>query len=704
MEPMEEQPQDMPVDTTPSTGMVREVNPGLSQSRRSLVREWADKVLRAKKHWEAAHKAMRDDMDFFMGKQWRHGNGDKYVANIVQRHVQQRVASLYAKNPKAIARRRETIDFLLWDGNPGTLQAAQAASDLSVRETGFPNPQSIAMLQDVQRGFEARARADKVAKTLEIVFRHTVEMQNMKQSMKQLVRRVCVTGVGFVKVGFHRVMGKRPEDVEKITDITEQLVMMNRLMADSVDGKFDQDHAKAEQLRLLLAELQSKEDYIVDEGLVFDFPQSHSIVIDPRCRQLKGFIGADWVAQEFILSLDEIKDIYGVDLGTAYTRQEETGQIYGQDDDKKKRDCELARVWEIYSKTDGIKYVVADGYPEFLQEPSAPEIKIKRFWPFFTLTFNEVENDREIYPPSDVALLRPIQEEYNLARQRLREHRNANRPLYVTPVGSLSPEDIQKLQVREANEVVQLQAIQAGQAVDQVLQAVKPVPIDPSLYDTSMLIEDMLRVVGSQEANLGGTGGGTATEVSVAESSRMSALGSNVDDLDEFLSEIARASGQVLLTMMDPMTAQKLAGQGAVWPTLSAQQIADELILEIEAGSSGRPNRAAEIANFERLAPILLQIPGIDPHWLAKEAIKRMDDGMDLQDAIGSSLPSIVAMNAQKQLATGNISSDPNAQGQEGAGNVAPAAGAPGAPGGGQVPNVPQADLYNAPPSAPNAL
>lgn len=688
----------------PPSGIVRDIPADLSQSRRALVGDWQSKVLRAKRHWEEAHKRMRSDMDFFMGKQWKYGNGDKYVANLVQRHVQQRVASLYAKNPKAVAKRRETMDFVLWDENPGSLQAAQTVNDITIQQTGMQDPSAMALMQDVSNGMEARKRADKIARTLEIVFHQSVEAQNFKTQMKQLVRRVCVTGVGFVKLGYHRMMGKRPEDVEKITDITEQLTTLSRLVADQADGKFEVDDKRTEQLKLLLKELSEKEDFILDEGLVFDFPQSHTVIIDPRCRQLKGFIGAEWVAQEFILDVEEIKEIYGIDLGIHYAAREDETEQSNLHGDKAKREGELARVWEIYCKRDGMKYVIAEGYPEFLIEPGRPELNIKRFWPFFVLTFNEVENDREIYPPSDISLLRPIQEEYNLARQRLREHRNANRPLYVTPTGSLSRDDIVKLQTREANEVVMIQAIQPGQSVDSVLQAVKPAPIDPALYDTSMFVEDLFRIVGSQEANMGGTGGGTATEVSVAESSRMSALGSNVDDLDEFLTEIARASGAILLTMMDPVSATKIAGPGAVWPSLSAQQAADELILEIEAGSSGRPNKSAEIANFERIAPILMQIPGIDPTWLAKQAIKRLDDSMDLTEALQASLPSIVAQNAQKQTSTGNPATDPNQQGAQGAGNVEQVAGPSGSPGGVSVPNVPQADLYNEPGPPPNAI
>lgn len=685
------------------SGIKRKIDENLRASRRALVKKWGDKVMHAKKHWELAHRRMKEDSDFYMGKQWpfHRGDDDRYVANLAQRHVQTRVAALYAKNPKAIVKRRKAMDFQIWEGSASELMMAKTANDESLMYVGAPNPASMALMKDVQQGFEKRRKLDKVAETLEVVFKHTLEHQNFKIQMKQLVRRVCVTGVGFVKIGYHRVLGSRPEDVEKITDVTEQLRMLERLELDQRDGKFDENSHKAEQLRLLLKELTEKQqenETITDEGLVFDFPQSCNIIVDTRCRQLQGFIGAEWVAQEFLLTCNEVKEVYGVDLGTTYTRQEQKLTESGMSE---KTSDDLARIWEIYCKRDGLKYVIADGYPDFLVEPSCPDLKLRRFWPFFCLLFNEVENDREIYPPSDVRLLKPIQMEYNLARQRLREHRNANRPMYVTPIGMLSENDVKKLIDRQPNEVIQLNSLQPGQAVNQVIQPMMPIPIDPALYDTSMFMEDMFRVVGSQEANLGGGTGNTATEVSVAESSRMSSLGSHVDDLDEFLTDLSRASGQVLLTMMDPATATKIAGPGASWPTLSAQEIADELYLEVEAGSSGRPNKATEIANFERLAPLLIQIPGIDPTWLAKEAIKRMDDGVDLTEAVKAAIPSIVQQNAQKQMGEAQMAGGPAAMG--GAPMPAPEAGAPGAPGGGnaQVPNMPQPKMYGIAPQAP---
>ena len=110
-----------------------------------------------------------------------------------------------------------------------------------------------------------------------------------------------------------------------------------------------------------------------------------------------------------------------------------------------------------------------------------------------------------------------------------------------------------------------------------------------------------------------------------------------------------------------------------MWPELTAQEIADEVFLEIEAGSTGKPNQAAELRNLERVLPYVIQIPGIDPKWLAKEVLKRMDDKLDLDAALAEGTQSVVAMNGQR---------DANAamgMGQASAGAMnAPTPGAPG--------------------------
>ena len=93
---------------------------------------------------------------------------------------------------------------------------------------------------------------------------------------------------------------------------------------------------------------------------------------------------------------------------------------------------------------------------------------------------------------------------------------------------------------------------------------------------------------------------------------------------------------------------KRIVGPGAVWPDLTRQQIAEEVWLEIEAGSSGNPNQAQQIANAQKIYPLVMQIPNIDPEFLARDLLHRLDDKLDLTQAFKSPLPSIVAMNTMR--------------------------------------------------------
>lgn len=661
----------------------------VSEARKQLVTSWIGKVQEAKAHWKKDFDRMREDTSFCYGKQWPGNDEDRYVANVTLRHVQQRVATLYAKNPKAVARRRKRLDYAVWDESPQTLMMAQQSL-----MQGIPDPQAIAVIQDYQQGTQRKKLAEAVGKTLEIVYQNEIDTQplNFKTQMKQLVRRAITTGVGYVKLGFERTLDMSPDSVERVSNLQEKLAYLERLMDDQEGGEMESTVKEAEELRLMLHDLENNPDQIAHEGLVFDYPLSTSIIIDPACRQLKGFIGASWIAQEYLLTAEKIEEIYGVDVshkGTQYyinDRREPgepwaykfTGSSFGDndDDDRSKRKTSLRCVYEIYDKQSGMVYTVCDGYENFLAEPASPSVTVAQFFPIFPLTFNDVEHESLLFPPSDVHLVKHMQREHNRAREALREHRIANRPKTAVPKGILDEEDKIKLETHPANAIIEMNGLAPGQAIKDVLQPFSGPGVDPNLYETSYVFDDFMRTVGTHEAVMGGMSGGTATEVTAAEGARTSASASNVDDLDDFLSALAESASMVLLTEMDQETVMEVVGPGATWPQMSADDIAKEIYLQIEAGSSGRPNKIQELQNIERIVPLLLQIPGISPEWLAREVVRRLDDRLDVTEALMAGMPSIIAMNANHQPMGADVGNAPEAQGVEGNTNAPQPGGA----------------------------
>lgn len=677
-----------------------------------------------KEHHKNAFKQMRDDMFMAMRGRDKDRSEQSYKANFIGRHVKVKTAALYAKNPKAVARRPERLDFAVWDENPASLmlafQTVQAAMAAKVQADMMPPEQTAmgtlvpaqpelppgfeeaqALIADFQKGTAYRQLVDKIGKTLEILFARSLRDQepvDFKTAAKQLVRRCCTTGVGYVELGFVREHGPRDGLTAQLADAKVRLDHLRRLAEEVVEGEIDGDDAEMAELEASIASLTAEPEIVLREGLTFDFPASTKVIPDKLCRSLVGFIGAEHLTIEYQFTIDRVEEMFpGVDLKTdGYTGygadgssdQKDTqieipfdNEIGGDSGSTEKKGKDLVCVWKHYDKPSGLVYFVADGYKKWLREPAAPDVFVEKFWPLFALTFNAVESEDDLFPPSDVYLLRDQQNEHNRSRQGMREHREAARPRWGVTKAVLDDEDKNALKNAKPFDVIELNKAPEVKLAE-VIESI-PVPgVDPNLYGTEQFFGDTQIVVGAQQAQFGGVAKATATESAIAANSTASSDGSSSDDLDSFLTVVARAAGQVLLGEMSEEQVMKIVGPGAVWPALSLSQIASEIFLEVEAGSSGRPNQAVEIDNLSKMMPFLLQMPDIDKTWLAKETLKRMDDRLDLTAAIAAGAPSIVAQNQQAQPGTGDTASDPNAQGQQGGAN-APQQPKPESPGSG---------------------
>lgn len=702
---MDEELQDMPPTVVEEPGTA-----GIPEDEIALVQKIVSEIENDCKKHDPAFKRMREDMQLAThgaDKDW--AKGGNYIGNIIGRHVKQKTAALYAKNPKIVARRRETLDFAIWDENPdGLLMAQQTIQQAQMMQmaapaaidplTGQPvqapmDPQMMQAVQqatelmaDVQQGMHRRQTLTKLGKTLEILFAHSMRDQkplDFKMGMKKLVRRTCTTGVGYVKLAFAREYGPQPVIEDRLSDVRSRIAHLERLAAEAQEGEIDVISAEMAELNASAAALQQEELVVVKEGLVFDYPQSTRVIPDRNCYSLVGFLGARHLTLEYLYTPDEVKEMFpDVNLDRGYTPYSATWVAEGGEDDgsparrrKGKTEDGLVRVFEYFDKPSGLVYYVADGYPGLLRPAAPPDVFVEDYWPVYALTFNEVENEDELFPPSDARLMLHQQREINRSRQGQREHREAARPRFASAKGTLDEDDKRRLGTAKPFDVVELNMSPDGKIGD-MLQPI-PIPgVDPNLYATEVIFQDMQLVVGSQQATLGGIAKATATESAIAANSMAASDGSSVDDLDNFLTMVAKAAGQILLREMSPERVMEVVGPGAFWPPMTLDQIADQIFLEIEAGSSGKPNAATEIQNLQQLLPFLLQMPGIQPMWLAKEVLRRMDDRLDLTEAIAAGIPSIAMQNQMAQpnmVSPGGPQDNPDAQGAagpEGASNV----------------------------------
>lgn len=676
---------------------------------RKPVEKWQKEIRADKYYFKKVYERMRENMEYArLGADKKWVDGDNYTVPIINRFINQAVASLYAKNPKAQAKRKPKLMYANWDG---TKEEAAAALQL-VQSGGDTTGQAQAVLQDVESDQQYTRMMNKMGRTLEILFEYFTgeDFPDFKKRMKSNVRRAKTTGIGYVEVSFHRAMEPDPDVIERIGDMQQKIALIKARQADLKDGEIAKDDEKAIELESMLKTLEEEKMKIVLEGLTFDFPRSTDIIPSRKCTQLNGFIGCPYVTREYGMEVEEIQSLFEVDVSKSYkiyvsdggkdgnadataagsTQEGDRGDNADSDSKTKydKKDPKgKACVWRVMNKQTREEFWLCDGYPGYLREPKAPDNQVQGFWTLFPLIFNEVEDEVEVFPPSDVHYLKHPQREYNNARQGVREHRKANRPKYFAKKGALEEADKAMIESAPAHAVIEVAGIEGNMTIEQLIMPYKGVAIDPNMYATGDIMKDVLYGVGAQSADLGQTGDATATESSIAEQSRASTLASNVDDLDEHLSEIARVSSQILLQQMNKESVIEIVGPGAIWPEMDNETVAKELFLEIRAGSAGRPNQAAELAALERAMPMLIQIGSIAPPVLAKKYCDLLN--LDEEEFLVEGMPSILALNAMAQQhaqAVGQIATNTAGAAVDAQHNPpASPASAPGAP---QVPHA----------------
>ena len=200
-----------------------------------------------------------------------------------------------------------------------------------------------------------------------------------------------------------------------------------------------------------------------------------------------------------------------------------------------------------------------------------------------------------------------------------------------------------------ANTGLGLKNVPPGTNLSQVIVPKPTVAIDPRLYEKETVMNDVFLTVGSQSANLGSQGSNEkATGQAIAEQSRIQGVSSEVDEVDKFLTELMRISGEMAMQGMSEETVKRKVGVGAVWPqsrrnaegqqdpgVITVDDCLEQFVIKIEASSSGRANQALDISNFEKMQPMLLamaQMMGLPLDPLVRHAAKIMDFKFDIEE------------------------------------------------------------------------
>lgn len=670
------------------------------RSRGNLVKQWNDTVLEERKFWKPIFDRIRQEQKFAAGQQWINSKKqtseiEDYVGDMVQQIVNRKTASLYAKNPTPEAVLKERLNFAVWDGNQQTIDNCKAligqlssqvmqAHEAEAQGQQVPPPppqmaqdiqQAQQILDDYNQGMQEKALIEKVARTGELLISEQWGEQSpdMIISAKQAVTRTITSRVAFCKVLYRRDMENVASDNTNNMDFADKISQLKQRLAELENEILTPDAPENSEIEILkenikdeLQDLMENGGQMVsDEGIVLDWLQATSVIIDRRCKCMKEFIGAHWIAHEMLMSVQECESKYGVSLrnsgakiysetGDGFTTEDRTD--YENDDKgyaKKFKNMKVC-VWEIQDKDTGTCYTICDGVKDFLKEPYELEPEVNRFWSIVPLTFNsqEVENndpdnDATIYPRSDVRLMMPMQINVNTAGQEKRKHRSANRPAWVGVkdkfASTAGQSDLEKLaRPRDGHDVLMLQGLNSGEKIQDFIQPLPKQPFDQWLYDNGQDTQAMMLATGMQASDIGDQRPDEkATGQNIAAQARATSEASNIDDLNFFFTTIAQMMWEMLISPegMQTQMVQKKVGKGAVWADvpIKRQDIANSIFFKIEAGSMGRPNQQAELQKIQVLSPQILQMlqmMGRSPEPFLKRVIRAFDANIDVDDLL----------------------------------------------------------------------
>lgn len=516
---------------------------------------------------------------------------------------------------------------------------------------------SVELAEGVSPRIKADAKA--FAATLEIVIGRLWRKGRLKHAVDPMVRSALSVGIGWLKAAWHRQTGADPATLQEIDGLRENLAAINQLNTQLAEESPESAMQRAElQQRLAAAEEQAAR--VIFSGLVIDFIRAEDIQVAPECPTLRDYASAPWIAHRYFLPMAEAKAEHpeaaeALKSATAYfpvtPRSTEpegfNGQARGEQadafskgaagsDNSKAHVC----IWEIWDRKTGHIITVAEGCNRYLRQPWQPAQRSLRFYPFFS--WAPLWNDGQRHPQSLVDRSRSLLDEYDRIRTNYRMHRRRAIPKTGFDRGALDPGDADKLEAAVSNEMVGLDL--KGQRADQVIFPITYNQVDPALYDTAVIRQELEMIWGVQEALSSSIRvAKTATEADIQQQGTESRMGYDRDSLDEMLTELAVYTAE-LATSPNGLTAEDAtgaAGEEALWVNVPDPELLESLVhVDIRAGSSGKPATALRQQQWAVLLPQLQeaaiqigQMRGSPPQdvancleQLAVETVKRAGD------------------------------------------------------------------------------
>jgi hypothetical protein len=481
-----------------------------------------------------------------------------------------------------------------------------------------------------------RIPMETFARTLEIVISKLWLKGNLKKAARKVVRSVLSNGEGWLKCTMRSDKKPQPEIERALNDAQETLerIQAQQKLLEDPDGK-DPETLEAERAEkeALIKELKEKVEVAVLKMLAIDFVPTQNIQVSTDVMAIEDYLDADWIGNEIYvlkddalsrfprLSTEDIKqakNYYQTAPREKTTRDidnvlpqgmltAESAQAFTTTTSEAESPA-FVRVIEIWDRTDKQIRTMIDGVKKWAKEPYSPPYPTERFYPYFYTAFFEVDGERHAQSLS--WRLYKLQDEFSSCRSNFRLTRERGIPNILFNATAIDDAEARKIADGKIQEFIAVKPSDPGMSLNDIFIAKPVASIDMRLYDPTLILNDMEKISGVQEALQAGQEAVgnpiTATEANIQQSGTQARTTSNRDYLEGMLTELAEYVAQQALQCLTGQDAQKYAGDKAFWPHgMDIEDLFQLIEIDIEAGSTGKPRQATELQAWGTLLPLI---------------------------------------------------------------------------------------------------
>lgn len=506
------------------------------------------------------------------------------------------------------------------------------------------------------------------ARTLELIISQLWKRGNLKKTVRKQVRSSLSTGPGWFKAIMVTDKAKDPQVEAALNDARDNMARLEAQQKELPEAD-DQAVALAE-IQQTIQGLEANLEVVIRKGMAIDHVPSEDMQISLDVRQLEDYLEANWCANAMYKPKSELCEMFprlseeDIKKATVYYQaqpvetvdqnlvplmsvtEEQAEQFSTNVRGQNQADAiEFARIVELWDKRDNLVKTMVEGVKCWAREPYPPPQATSRFYPYFLLEFYPVDGAR--HGQSLSWRLRKLQDEYSAARSSWRLTRERAVPGTLFNAEQVDKANATKLTQGDYQEFIGISPTNPSTDIRTLFTEKPYAKVDAGLFNVEPIVRDMEKMSGVQESlQASVVQPKTATEADIQQSGFAARSSSDRDTLEEVLGDFAKYTAELALQTITIAEAQRMVGLGAFWPYgMSTEDIVTMVEVDIQAGTTGKPNTAAERQSWTVAMPLIKQtqieiaqfqamgnIPMVRAlSELLRETLNRLGDRIDVE-------------------------------------------------------------------------